>query len=136
MEIFHNINSKVKPLTTKELYKGFFELFNVDELEKFGKEFSITKAFINKHGKLVLNNLQNYLTNKEDMISSCVKFIIDRFDVDFTEDDVCEILSVLEHTYFTCFPVLRDCKNKFSLIPYFYYCFEGGKTKKCKIRCV
>jgi hypothetical protein len=132
MEIFHNINSKAKPLTPIEQYKGLFNLFTVSELEQFGKEFSLTKAYLEKHKNLRFQNLSEFLTDKEDIVLFCIKFLNER-GISVTDDDIADIFSKLEHTYFAEYEKIRHCKNRFALIPYVYYCFEGGKQKNAKL---
>lgn len=132
MQIFHNINSKVKPLTAIEQYKGLFELFSVSELEKYGKEFSITKAFLTKHKELRFSNIVNFMVDREDIILSCVKFFLDK-DITVTEDDIADILSKLEHTYFYEYESIRNCKSKLAIVPYVFYCYEGDKQKNAKL---
>lgn len=133
MEIFHNINSKVQPLTSAEQYKGLFELFSTDELKKFGEEFSITKSFTEKHGNMVIRNIAPYFEEKKDMVSFCVKFIFDRDGKWISEDELFEIFTVLNSTYFENYPLLRDFKNKFTLIPYVYYLYQGQSKVNPKL---
>jgi len=132
MEIFHNINSKVKPLTPLEQYKGLFNLFSVDELNKYGEEFSLTKAYLEKHSKLRFTNISSYLIDKEDIVLFCIKFFLEN-RISITEDDIAEIFSKLEHTYFCEFEIIRNCKSKFAIVPYAFYCLEGGKQKNAKL---
>lgn len=132
MEIFHNINSKVKPLTPLEQYQGLFNLFTVSELNDYGKEFSLTKAYLEKHSKLQFRNIKKYLEVKEDIVLYCIKFFLDRSD-SITEDDLAEIFSKLEHTYFSDNDVLRNCKSRMAIIPYVYYCFKGDKQRNAKL---
>lgn len=132
MEIFHNINSKAKPLTPIEQYKGLFNLFTVSELEQFGKEFSLTKAYLEKHKNLRFQNISELLYNKEDIVLFCIRFFYDRGIV-VSDDDIADIFSKLEHTYFTDYEKICHCKNRFALVPYVYYCFEGGKQKNAKL---
>lgn len=128
MEIFHNINSKAKPLTTIEQYRGLFNLFSVAELELYGKEFSITQAYIQKYKNVPFMNLECFFSEQEDIVLLCIKFFLDR-DITITEDDIMNIFNKLEHTFFSQYPVIRDCKNRLALIPYVFYCFEGnGQT--------
>jgi hypothetical protein len=132
MEIFHNINSKAKPLTPIEQYRGLLNLFTVSELQKFGKEFSLTKAYIQKYNNLRFNNIGPYLTDKEDIVLFCIRFFLSR-GIKITEDDIADIFSRLEHSYFAEFEILRHFKNRFALVPYVYYCYEGGKQKNAKL---
>lgn len=132
MEIFHNINSKVKPLTPLEQYRGLFNLFNVAELKDFGEEFSITKAYLEKHSGLRFTNIQKYLDTKEDIVLYCLKFFFNQ-GVLLTEDDLADVFSKLEYTYFADNDIIRNCKSRTAIIPYVYYCFEGGKTKNPKL---
>lgn len=132
MEIFHNINSKAKPLTPIEQYRGLFNLFTVDELNKYGKEFSLTKAYLEKHAVLRFANITEFLTDKEDIVLHCIKFLLER-DKPITEDDIADIFSKLEHTYFADYEIIRHCKNRFALVPYVFYCYEGGKQKNAKL---
>lgn len=132
MEIFHNINSKAKPLTSIEQYRGLFSLFTVDELNKYGQEFSITKAYLEKHGALRFTNIAEFLADKEDIILYCIKYFTDR-GIAVTEDDIADILSKLEHTYFADCGAIRHCLNRFALVPYVFYCLEGEKQKNAKL---
>ena len=132
MKIFHNINSKVKPLTPLEQYKGLFNLFTVAELKEYGEEFSITKAYLQKHSTLRFNNISNYLTDKEDIVLFCIKFFLDR-EISINEDDIADIFSKLEHTCFYEFEIIRNCRSKLAIVPYVYYCLEGGKQKNAKL---
>lgn len=132
MEIFHNINSKVKPLTPIEQYKGLFELFSVSELNTYGREFSLTKAYLTKHSRLRFSNIENFMVDSEELILYCIKFFIDR-GLAITEDDIADILSKLEHTYFAENEVIRSCQSKFAIVPYVFYCYEGGKQPNAKL---
>ena len=132
MEIFHNINSKAKPLTPIEQYRGLFGLFTVDELNKYGKEFSLTKAYLEKHKNLRFVNIKSYFTDIEDIVLFCIRFLLDR-SLDISEDDLADIFSKLEYTYFADYGVIRDCKNRLAIVPYVFYCFVGGKQKNAKL---
>lgn len=132
MEIFHNINSKAKTLTPIEQYRGLFGLFKVDELQRFGKEYSLTKAYLEKHNNLRFTNLSDLLSEKEDIILYCIKFFLER-KIDISEDDIADILSKLEHTYFAYYGKIRHCKSRFALVPYVYFCYEGDKQKNAKL---
>lgn len=132
MTIFHNINSKAKPLTPIEQYRGLLTLFTVVELNKFGLEFSLTKAYMIRHKDLRLNNLASYFEDIEDIVLFCIKFFLDR-DINITEDDMAEIFGELEHTYFSDFEIIRNCKNRFAIVPYVYFCYEGNKRKNAKL---
>lgn len=132
MEIFHNINSKVKPLTPIEQYKGLFELFSVSELDTYGKEFSLTKAFLTKHGGLRFSNIANFMVDSADIILFCIKFFLDRGET-VTEDDIADVLSKLEHTYFAKHEVIRSCKSRYAIVPYVFYCYTGGKQINAKL---
>ena len=92
MEIFHNINAKAKPLTPIEQYRGLFGLFSVAELDSYGKEFSLTKAYLAKHGKMHFTNISAFLSDREDIVLFCIKFFLDR-GISITEDDIAEIFS-------------------------------------------
>ena len=132
MEIFHNINSKVQPLTPIEQYRGLFGLFTVDELETYGKEFSLTKRYLEKYKMIQFTNISAFFFDLEDIILYCFKFMLDR-GMSITEDDLSYILNVLEHTYFQDSEIIRSCKNRFAIIPYVYYCFIGEKKKNAKL---
>lgn len=132
MEIFHNINSKAKPLTPIEQYRGLFGLFSVAELDTYGKEFSLTKAFLTKHGGLRFSNIANFMVDSADLILYCIKFFLDK-GLEVTEDDIVDILSKLEHTYFAENEVIRSCQSKFAIVPYVFYCYEGGKQTNAKL---
>ncbi len=132
MEIFHNINSKSKPLTPIEQYRGFLNLFNVDELLHYGEEYSLTKAYLDKYENLHFVNIADYLVDKEDIILHSIKFLLKKgFQV--SEDDLADILNRLEHTYFYKYNKIQHCKSKDALIPYIYYCMEGGKKENAKL---
>lgn len=132
MEIFHHINAKAKPLTPIEQYRGLFNLFSVEDLKQYGVEFSITKAYLDKFPNLHFTNLSEFFLNTEDIVLSCIKFFCDR-SIPITEDDMADIFSRLEHTYFADDEAIRHCKNRLALIPYAYYCYEGGKQKNAKL---
>lgn len=132
MEIFHNINSKVKPLSSIEQYRGLFNLFTVSELSKYGKEFGLTKAYLEKHNNLCFSNISSFLNDKEDIVLYCIKFLLER-DIVVTEDDIAEIFSKLEYTYFADNEIIRNCKSRFAIVPYIFYCFEGNKQKNAKL---
>ena len=78
MELFHNINSKSKPLTSIEQYKGLFELFSVSELEVYGNEFSIAKEYLQKYQSLPFSNISKFVKNREDVVLSVIKFLLKR----------------------------------------------------------
>ncbi len=132
MDIFHNINSKVKPLTPLEQYQGLFNLFTVAELNDYGKEFSITKAYLEKHSGLQFRNIKKFLEVKEDIVLYCIKFFLDHGD-SVTDDDLAEVFSKLEYTYFSDNAIIRNCKSRMAIIPYVYYCFKGDKQKNAKL---
>lgn len=132
MEIFHNINSKAKPLTPLEQYRGLFNLFSVSELESYGKEFSLTRAYLTKYNNLSFSNISTFLTDREDIVLFCIKFLLER-GICINEDDIAEIFSKLEHTYFADFSLIRNCKSRFALVPYVFYCLEGDKQKNAKL---
>lgn len=132
MEIFHNINSKAKPLTPIEQYRGLFGLFSVAELNTYGKEFALTKAYLEKFSNLRFSNISNFLTDKEDIVLFCIKFFLDR-GISINEDDISDIFNKLEHTYFAYTALIRDCKSRFAIIPYVFYCYEGGKQENAKL---
>ena len=132
MEIFHNINSKAKPLTPIEQYRGLFELFSVAELDTYGREFSLTKAFLTKHKELRFSNIAYFMSDGADLVLSCVKLFLDK-GLSVTEDDIADIFSKLEHTYFANNEIIRTCKSKFAIIPYVFYCYEGGKQVNAKL---
>lgn len=132
MEIFHNINSKVQPLTPIEQYRGLFGLFTVDELETYGEEFSLTKRYLEKYKMIQFANIAAFFSDLEDIILYCFKFMLDR-GMSITENDLSYILNVLEHTYFQDSEIIRTCKNRFAIIPYVYYCFVGEKQQNVKL---
>ena len=132
MQIFHNINSKVRPLSPIEQYRGLFQLFSVSELLQYGKEFSLSKAYLEKHSKLRFPNIGFFLTDLEDLVLFCIKFLLDR-DILTTEDDMADTFSKLEHTYFSDYPIIRNCKSRYAIVPYVYYCMKGEKQKNAKL---
>ena len=132
MELFHNINSKAEALTQSEQYKGLFNLFSVAELEKYGKQFSITKEFVKKFDNLIFHNITSFFADKADMVLSCVEYIISK-EIAITADDLADVFSKLEHTYFCDFNIIRNCKSKKAFIPYVFYMLEGNKQKNAKL---
>lgn len=132
MEVFHNINSKVKPLSSIEQYRGLFNLFTVAELEQYGKEFSITKAYLTKHQAIPFSNITFFTSDLADIILFCIKFLHDR-GFKATEDELATVLGTLDHTYFCEDEIIRNCKSRFAIVPYVYYCYEGGKQKNAKL---
>ena len=132
MEIFHNINSKVQPLTPIEQYRGLFELFTVAELEAYGNDFSLTKRYLEKFKAIQFTNIAAFFSDLEDLILYCFKFILDS-GKSITEDDLLYVFNVLEHTYFQDFEIIRSCKNRFAIIPYVYYCFVGERQQNAKL---
>lgn len=132
MEVFHNINSKVKPLSSIEQYRGLFNLFTVGELEQYGKEFSLTKAYLSKHKDIPFSNISFFVSDLADIILFCIKFLIDR-GITVSEDELAGVLGIVDHTYFSEFKIIQHCKSRFALVPYIYYCFEGGKQKNAKL---
>ena len=132
MEIFHNINSKAKPLTPLEQYKGLFGLFSAHELLRYGKEFGLTKSYLEKHENQRYTNIAAFLADKEDIILFCFKYLIDR-GIIITEDDIADVFDELEHTYFAENERIRCCKSRFAIVPYVFYCIEGDKRKNAKL---
>lgn len=128
MEIFHHINSKARPLTPLEQYRGLFNLFSAHELEQYGKEFGVAKSYLEKHGALHFTNIATFLEEKEDIILYSIKFLLDR-GITMSEDDLADVFSKLEHTYFDDNESIRNCRSRFAIVPYVYYCFEGSKQK-------
>ena len=123
MNIFHKINAKAKPLTEIEQYRGFLKLTSAGDLRKFGEEFFITKEFLNNHSKLPLGNLSEYFKEKDDTVLYCAKFLIDR-NINVTSDKLADVLTELNKTYFSEICELKQCANRFSLVPYVYYSFS------------
>lgn len=132
MEVFHNINSKAKPLTPLEQYHGLFGLFSVDELNAYGKEFSITKAYLEKYKTLRFSKISYYLEDPEEVVLDCVKYCLDE-KIELNEDDLADVFSKLEHTYFDEYEIIRKCKSKKAIIPYVYFCMLGGKQKNAQL---
>ena len=132
MEVFHNINSKVRPLSPVEQYRGLFQLFSVSELFQYGKEFGLTKSYLEKHSRLQFSNIKFFLEEPEDIVLFCIKFMLDR-GITTTDDDLADTFSKLEHTYFADYPIIRNCKSRYAVVPYVYYCMEGGKQKNAKL---
>lgn len=132
MELFHNINSKAKPLTPIEQYRGLFELFTISDLEAFGKEFSLTKEYLQKYDATPFTNLTRFIVNGEDIVLRAIKFLLDlKFSV--TTDRLMATLNKLEHTYFQIYEQLRGCKSRLAIIPYIYYCFANGNRDGAKL---
>lgn len=132
MEIFHNINSKAKPLTPLEQYRGLFRLFNVYELNRYGIEFSLTKAYLEKYKELRFSNIAYYMESPEETVLNSIKFLLSE-GMEVSEDDIADILSKLEHSYFCDCEVIRRCKSKNAIIPYVFYCMNGGKQKNAQM---
>lgn len=132
MEIFHNINAKAKPLTPIEQYRGLFGLFTVDELNTYGREFSLTKAYLEKHKGLRFSNIAYYMESPEETVLNSIKFLLSE-GMEVSEDDIADILSKLEHSYFCDCEVIRRCKSKNAIIPYVFYCMNGGKQKNAQM---
>lgn len=128
MEIFHNINSKVQPLTPIEQYRGLFELFTVAELLSYGKEFSLTKQYLEKYKDSPYKNLRGFFSNIEDIVLFCFKFMLDR-KRNMKADELAYVFSELEHSFFHDYSVIRTCKNRFAIIPYVYYCYNKENAK-------
>lgn len=132
MELFHNINAKAKPLTPIEQYRGLFGLFTVDELNDYGKEFSLTKVYLKKHKELRFTNIAYYMEFPEEMVLNCIRFLLCN-SIDVNEDDIADVLCMLEHTYFCDHIIIRSCRSKNAIIPYVYYCMIGGKKKNAQL---
>lgn len=132
MEIFHNINSKAKPLTKIEQYRGLFRYFESYELSKYGDEFSITKNYLIRYNDITYNNISFFMNDKEETVLSCVKFLLEKSQ-EINENDIADIFSKLEHTYFCDYGIIRHCRSKQAIIPYVYYCMTGGKQKNAKL---
>ena len=81
-----------------------------------------------KHGALHFTNIATFLKEKEDIILYCIKFLLDR-GITMSEDDLADVFSKLEHTYFDDNESIRNCRSRFAIVPYVYYCFKGGKQK-------
>ncbi len=132
MELFHNINAKAKPLTPIEQYRGLFELFTIPDLEVFGKEFSLTKEYLQKYRELHFTNLSIFTENGEDIILYAIKFLL-AHQIDVTTDKLMATLNKLEHTYFQTHEQLRSCKSRLAIIPYIYYCFSDRNGSGAKL---
>ena len=132
MELFHNINAKAKPLTPIEQYRGLFGLFTVDELNTYGREFSLTKAYLEKHKGLRFSNIAYYMESPEETVLNSIKFLLSE-GMEVSEDDIADILSKLEHSYFCDCEVIRRCKSINAIIPYVFYCMNGGKQKNAQM---
>ena len=132
MEIFHNINSKARPLTPLEQYKGLFGILSTEELARYGIEFSLTKSYLEKHSASRFKNIKAFLNEIMDIVLYCFKFFLDH-GCSISEDDLFDIFSELEHTYFAENACIRNCKSRFAIVPYVYYCMEGEKQKNAKL---
>lgn len=132
MELFHNINSKAKPLTPIEQYRGLFGLFTISDLEVFGKEFSLTKEYLQKYNMVRFTNLLKFTENGEDIVLCAIKFLLDRH-MPISTDVFMAILNKLEHTYFQTHEQLRDCKSRLAIIPYIFYCFMNENQDGAKL---
>ncbi len=132
MEIFHNINAKVKPLTSIEQINGLFNLFSVDELLQFGKEFSITQEYLKTYSKTPLFHLSELFSTLSDAVLRCVKFLIIN-SIETSAKELADIFCELDHTYFTDYEQIQHCKDVNALVPYVYYCKTGGGHKNAKL---
>ncbi|MDE5756237.1 MAG: hypothetical protein K2I23_04035 [Clostridia bacterium] len=132
MEIFHNINAKVKPLTSIEQYNGLFNLFSVDELLQFGKDLSVTQEYLLTYSQTSLNNLFELLRDLSDTVMRCVKFIMSN-SIEISAQELADIFGELNHTYFSDCEKIRHCKDSNALVPYVYYCKTGGGHKNAKL---
>ena len=132
MEIFHNINAKVKPLTSIEQHNGLFNLFSVDELLQFGKELSITKEYLLTYSKTPLHHLSGLFSTLSDTVLRCVKFFVDN-SIDITAKELADIYCELDHTHFSDYEQIQHCKDVNALVPYVYYCKIGGGHKNAKL---
>lgn len=132
MEIFHNINAKVKPLTSIEQHNGLFNLFSVNELLQFGKELSITKEYLLTYSETPLNHLSELFSILFDTVLRCVKFLIIN-SIEISAKELADIFCELNHTYFSDYEQIRHCKDSNALVPYVYYCKTGGGHKNAKL---
>ena len=132
MSIFHNINSKVRPLTPLEQYRGLFSLFTVAELQEYGPEFSLTKAFLETYGKFPKDNMEFFFEEPEDTILQFVRMELRKGNT-INERDIYRVLGVLNHTYFEENGILRSCHSRAAIIPYLHYCFVEEKKKNAKL---
>ena len=132
MEIFHNINAKVKPLTSIEQINGLFNLFSVDELLQFGKEFSITQEYLKTYSKTPLFHLSELFSTLSDAVLRCVKFLIIN-SIETSAKELADIFCELDHTDFTDYEQIQHCKDVNALVPYVYYCKTGGGHKNAKL---
>ena len=132
MELFHNINSKSKPLTSIEQYKGLFELFSVSEIEVYGNEFSVTKEYLQKYYIFPFDNISKFIKDREDVVLNVIKFLLKR-NISVTADELMAILNKLEHTYFERYEKLRDCQSIFAVIPYIYYSVVDENNAEAKL---
>lgn len=132
MEIFHNINAKVKPLTSIEQYNGLFNLFSVDELLQFGKELSITKEYLSAYSQTPLNHLSELFSTLSDVVLRYVKFLVVN-SIEISAKELADIFCELDHTYFSDYEQIRHCKDSNALVPYVYYCKMGGGHKNAKL---
>lgn len=132
MEIFHNINAKVKPLTSIEQYNGLFNLFSVAELLQFGKELSITKEYLLTYSETPLNHLSELFGILFDTVLRCVKFLIIN-SIEISAKELADIFCDLNHTYFSDYEQIRHCKDSNALVSYVYYYKTGGGHKNAKL---
>ena len=120
MEIFHNINAKVKPLTSIEQSNGLFNLFSVDESLQFGKEFSITQEYLKTYSKTPLFHLSELFSTLSDAVLRCVKFLIIN-SIETSAKELADIFCELDHTYFTDYNHIHHFKYFISFFPYVYF---------------
>lgn len=132
MEIFHTINAKVKPLTSTEQYRGLFELFRPDELDKFGAELPVVQRYLLSYKNLPLNNLSVFFADTIDTVMRCIKFFHAR-SVGIGERELADIFGDLNHTFFQEYEALRRCKCNGALVVYAYYHKTGGGHRNAKL---
>lgn len=132
MEIFHTINAKVKPLTSSEQYRGLFQLFRPNELDKFGAELPVVQRYLLSYRKLRLNNLSVFFTDTIDTVMRCIKFFRAK-SVSIDEDELADIFSDLNHSFFQECEMLRQCKCINALVVYAYYHKTGGGHQNAKL---
>jgi hypothetical protein len=132
MRMFHNINGKAKMLTNIEQFRGFLNLFSTDELQVFGQQFSITKAYMDTYGEAKIK-FGNCDTACDDLILSCAQFLVNR-EISITHDELHNAFVYLDEKLL---PLrkheLDSFSNRFAIVPFVYYYIKDTTAKKDRL---
>lgn len=139
MEIFHNVNGKVRPLSSSELSRGLFELFTPDELQaRFGIEYRVVQEFLKtneRNKELPFEKLKGFQSEIPNILVFLLRLLRkEKWNV--SSKDIFDVLGKLNYEYFDKHRELCNCKNKLALIPFFYFCYldmKAGKTVNTKV---